>query len=194
MRYPRRRQPRTETRYTFGYYIREPKVYCIDHNNNNLGLVDTKDALKIAKDAGLELVMVSQGKSGKPSTCKILDFGKFKYEQEKREKQAKKKQRENSVKLKEIKFRPTTEDNDLQTKARQLQEFMDEGNRIKVTIVFRGREMAHRDIGFEKMKKFAKMMSAQFDIEPSMSGRNMSATLVRTDKEDKANNKEVAQQ
>lgn len=180
MRYPRRKPPRKdEKRYVFGRFIREPKVYCIDQNNNNIGLTDTRDALRMAQDAGLELVMVSQGKKGNPSTCKILDFGKYKYEQEKRDKVAKKKQRENAIKIKEVKFRPVTDDNDLQTKARQLQDFVDEGNRLKVTITFRGREMAHREIGLETLNKFAHMVSGRFETEPSMMGRNMTAILTK---------------
>jgi translation initiation factor IF-3 len=181
---PYRQFPRKEEkRYVFGRFIREPQVYCIDQDNKNIGLVNTQDALRLAQDAGLELVLVSQGKNGKPSTCKILEFSKFKYEQEKRDKLTKKKQRENAVKIKEVKFRPTTDDNDLQTKARQLQQFMDEGNRLRVTITFRGREMAHSEIGLERMKKFAQMMSAHFYAEPSMSGRNLNATLVRAEKD-----------
>jgi translation initiation factor IF-3 len=139
--------------------------------------------LKIAQDAGLELVQVSPSKQGKPSTCKVLDFSKFKYEQEKRDKVAKRKQRDNAIKIKEVKFRPTTDDNDLLTKARQFQKFVDEGNRLKVTIIFRGREMAHREIGLEKMNRFAQMVSANYDTEPSMSGRNMNAILIRAEKE-----------
>jgi translation initiation factor IF-3 len=130
--YPRRRPPQTDDkRYVFGRFIREPSVYCIDQNNNNIGLIDTRDALNMAYEVGLELVMVSQGKGKTPSTCKILDFGKYKYEQEKRDKVSKKKQRENAIKIKEVKFRPVTDDNDLKTKANQLREFIDDGNRFE---------------------------------------------------------------
>jgi translation initiation factor IF-3 len=178
---PFRPQPRNDYRYVFGRYIREPKVICIDHNNNNLGLIDTQEGLRIAYDAGLELVMVSPGKGGKPSICKILDFGKYKFEQEKRDKQAKKKQRENAIQVKEVRLRPSTGDNDLITKAKQLQEFIDDGNRLKVTVQFRGREMAHREIGAEKMKKFAQLLSAQYDGEPAIAGKNMIAVLFKGD-------------
>jgi translation initiation factor IF-3 len=154
-------------------------VYVIDHENNNIGLIDTKEALGMARDAGLDLVMVSQGKGDNPGTCKIINLGKYKYDQDKREKVANKKQRENAVKIKEVKFRPGTDDNDLQTKARQLKEFLDEGNRLKVTIMFRGREMAHKNIGSEQISKFADMISAKVDAEPMMSGRNMTAILVK---------------
>lgn len=180
MRHPRRRPPqKEETRYVFGRFIREPNVFVIDQHNNNIGLTDTRDALRMAHDAGLELVMVSQGKQGKPSTCKILDFGKYKFEQEKREKVAKKKQRENAVKIKEVKFRPVTDDNDLQTKARQLKEFIAEGNRLKAIVTFRGREMAHKDIGLETLKKFAGMVGARFDADPLMTGRNLNVILIK---------------
>lgn len=180
MRYPYRNfQQKDDKKYIFGRFIREPNVYVIDQNNTNLGLLDTRDALQLAHNVGLELILVSQGKQGSPSTCKILDFGKFKYEQEKREKVTKKKQRENSIKIKEVKFRPTTDENDLKTKARQLQEFMAEGNRLKVTITFRGREMAHKDIGIQTLNTFANLISAKFDSEPSMIGRNLNAVLIR---------------
>lgn len=182
MSYPYRKAPQKDIkRYIFGRFIREPQVYCIDHEEVNHGLIDTRDALRIAQDAGLELVIVSQGKNGSPSTCKILDFGKYKFEQEKREKIIKKKQRENAIKIKEIKFRPVTDENDLKTKANQLQEFINEGNKLKITVVFRGREMAHREIGLEIMNKFAGMVSAEFEQEPSMIGRNLNAILVKKD-------------
>lgn len=184
MRYPRKRPPQKDKfKYVYGRFIREPKVFVIDNNDANLGLVDTRDALRMAQDAELELVMVSQGKNGKPSTCKILDFGKYKYEQEKRDKASKKKQRENSVKIKEVKFRPVTDENDLDTKAQQLQEFIAEGNRLKVTVIFRGREMAHKEIGLEIMRKFAGMIQARFEQEPSMTGRNMNAILVKKEQQ-----------
>jgi translation initiation factor IF-3 len=178
--YPRSRpQPRTDHRYVFGRFIREPKIVCIDQENNNLGMIDTMEALRIAHVVGLELVLVSQGKNGKPSTCKILDFGKYKYEQELRDKEAKKKQRENAVKIKEVRLRPSTGENDLVTKARQLQEFVDEGNRLKVTVQFRGREMAHREIGLEKMKRFAQLIKAQYEGDPLITGRNITVVLFK---------------
>lgn len=182
MRYPQRRPPnRDYYKYIYGRFIKDPKVYVIDHENNNIGLIDTNEALAMARGVNLDLVMVSQGKGDKPGTCKILDLGKYKYDQEKREKVAKKKQRENAVKIKEVKFRPGTDDNDLMTKARQLQEFVDDGNRIKVTIMFKGREMAHKNIGVDQIDKFANMMSAKIDSEPVMSGRNMTAILIKSE-------------
>lgn len=182
MRYPQKRPPQNDRyKYVYGRFIREQQVYVIDHNDVNHGLVDIRDALRMAQDASLELVMVSQGKNGKPSTCKILDFGKYKFEQEKREKLTKKKQRDNAVKIKEVKFHPVTDENDLETKARQFQEFVDDGNKLKVSVIFRGREMAHKEIGLEIMKKFAGMVGAKFEQEPSMLGRNLNAILAKKD-------------
>jgi translation initiation factor IF-3 len=133
----------------------------------------------MAHSSGLELVMVSQGKNGKPSTCKIVDFGKYKFEQEKRDRTAKKKQRENAVQIKEVRLRPSTGEHDLENKARQLKEFIDEGNRLKVTVQFRGREMAHREIGIETIKKFAQLISAQCEGDPMITGRNMTVVLFK---------------
>ncbi len=187
MSYPRTRpQPRNDYRYVFGRFIREPKIVCIDQDNNNIGLIDTQEALRMAHSVNLELVMVSQGKSGKPSTCKILDFGKYKFEQEKRERVAKKKQRENAIKIKEVRLRPSTGENDLITKARQLQEFVDDGNKLKVTVQFRGREMAHRDIGIETMKKFAQLISAQYEGDPLITGRNITVVLCKGEQKPEA--------
>lgn len=180
MRYPYRPPfKKNDNKFVFGRLIRDQQVICIDHENTNLGLIDTYKALQIAEEAGLDLVMVSQGAYNKPSTCKILDLDKFKYEQEKRDKLAKKKQRENAIKIKEVKLRPSTDDNDLQTKAKQFLEFVSEGHRLKVTVVFKGREVCHRELGVETMNKFAKMVSAKFDTEPSFSGRNITATLIK---------------
>lgn len=173
------RPQRNDYRYVYGRFIREPKIMVIDHENNNLGLTDTAEALNLAHSVGLELVMVSPGKNGKPSICKILDFGKYRFEQEKREKQVKKKQRENAIQIKEVRLRPSTSENDLIVKARQLQEFVDDGNRLKVTVQFRGREVAHREIGVEQMRKFAQLISAQYDGEPLIAGKNMTVMMVK---------------
>ena len=182
MSYSRPRpQPRNDYRYVFGRFIRESKIVCIDQDNNNLGTIDTQDALRMAHTANLELVLVAQGKNGKPSTCKILDFGKYKFEMEKREKVTKKKQRENAIQIKEVRLRPSTGDNDLEVKARQFQEFMAEGNKLKVTVQFRGREMAHREIGFETMKKFAQLISAQHEGDPLIAGRNLTVVLCKSE-------------
>jgi translation initiation factor IF-3 len=182
LRFPTRYNPKQradEMKYVYGRGIRDQKIICIDQNNTNLGLLDTRDAIQLAQKVNLELVIVSHGRDGKPSTARILDFSKYKYEQEKREKQVKKKQRENEIKLKEVKFRPSTGENDLQIKATQLKEFLDEGNRIKVIVMFKGREMAHKEVGMETMTKFISMIGGQIDGQTSMSGKNLSAIIIK---------------
>jgi translation initiation factor IF-3 len=181
LRYPNRNFNRDEKRYIFGRFIREQNVYCIDHNNNNLGIIETREALSLASQVGLELVMVSPGKNGNPSICKILDFGKFKYEQERRDRLTKKKQRDNAIKIKEIKLRPSTGYNDLMTKVRQLSDFLNEGNRLKVTMIFKGREMCHRDVGLDTIAKFASMFPAKFDGDPMVSGKNITVMFIKSD-------------
>jgi translation initiation factor IF-3 len=179
LQYRKKFVKREGNRYIFGRFIREPRVQCIDHNNNNLGIIDTRQALALASEAGLDLVLISKGRDGAPSTCKILELSKFKYEQEKRDKLAKKKQRENAIKLKEVKFRPSTHENDLQIKATQLKEFLFEGNKIKATVVLRGREMAFKEIALEKMNKFLALISGKYEVEPSMTGRNLISIVIK---------------
>jgi translation initiation factor IF-3 len=171
-------------RYFTNYQIRATDVICIDHQEKNIGSIPIRDAIALAQANGMDLVMVSPARNGNPPICKILDFGKFKYEQDKKDKVLKKKQREHAVKIKEIKFRPNTGDNDLMIKAKQMQEFLDEGNRIKVTIVFRGRELSHKEIGFDTLRKFGSMLNdSAFDADPVMSGKMLTVTLIRKSQE-----------
>lgn len=166
-----------------GRNIRSPQVLCIDAENTNRGLMLTSEALALAESCGLDLVQISSGKEETP-ICKIIDYSKFKYEQSKKDKAAKKKQRENSIKVKELKFRPTTGDNDLKIKAKQAQGFIDDGDKLKVTITFKGREMSHREVGLITLEKFISMLSdASIEENPSMSGRHLSAMIVK--KQDK---------
>lgn len=167
-----------------GRQIRAHRVLCINHNNENCGVIPISDALKMAEDNGLDLVQINN--DVKNPTCKILDYNKFRYDLSKKEKLAKKKQRESIIKIKEIKFRPTTDENDLRIKAKHAREFLDDGNKVKITIVFRGREMSYRDIGMDTLNKFIDMIEvAQFEHDPSMNGRNLSAILSKK-KEDKS--------
>jgi translation initiation factor IF-3 len=172
------RKPRDK--HFVGRQIRANNVMCIDHENVNRGIIPLDEALEIAKSSGLDLVQVSPGSGDKVPTCRVIDYSKFKYEQSKKEKSAKKKQRENAIKVKEIKFRPVTGDHDLQVKAKQAQEFVDEGHRVKVTIVFRGREMSHQDVALETLRSFVSMIDgAILESTPSMTGRHMSAFIIK---------------
>lgn len=139
--------------------IRVPKVLAIvADTGENLGVIATSEAIRFAGELGLDLVQVSPPVGGKPPTCKILDYGKFKYEESKKRKAADKKQRESSIELKEIKFRPSTDINDLKIKARKTLVFLEEGHQVKITIVFRGREVSHKDVAIKTLNEFVSLM------------------------------------
>lgn len=127
------------------------------------------DALKKAEEAGLDLVEVSPG--AKPPVCKILDYGKYKYEQQKKANEARKKQK--TVDVKEVKLRPTIGDHDFQVKLRGARKFLENGDKVKVTLRFRGREMAHKDLALEVMSRFKDELAdiSKVDLEPKMEGR-----------------------
>ena len=123
--------------------IRIPRVRVIGSDGGQIGIVDTQEALKLARDEGLDLVEISP--KAVPPVCKIMDYGRFKYEEKKKANEAKKKQV--VVKVKEVKLRPKTEEHDYETKLRHVREFIEEGNKAKITIMFRGREITHRELG-----------------------------------------------
>lgn len=159
--------------------ISAPKVLCIDHNNDNVGVIPTSEALSLAEQQGLDLVQVSPpSKNNRFPTCKILDYGKYKYDQSKKLKSQAKKRRESAVKTKEVKFRPCTDVNDLTVKAKRAARFLSEGHRVKVVVNFKGRELAHKDVAFDKMQHFFELVD-EYELinEPSMDGRTMVALL-----------------
>ena len=155
--------------------IKAPEVRLISDTGEQLGLMSSEEALKIAVEKEMDLVMIAPG--SKPPVCKIMDYGKYRFEQAKREKEAKKNQR--VIEIKEIRMSPSIGDNDFNTKLRAGQKFLSEGNRLKVTIRFRGREMAHTNIGEQLLKDFAEKCSelANMDKNPKLEGRNMSMFL-----------------
>lgn len=157
--------------------IRSSKVVCIDNNDKNLGEIDTSEALKIAYDAGLDLVQVSSGKNRYP-TCKVLDYGKYKYQQSKNQKAAAKKQRENTIKTKEIQFRPSTEINDLKVKAEKAKEILNEGDHVRISVLFKGRELSYQDLAKETLNQFLMLIPDINIIErPTMSGKTLSVLI-----------------
>lgn len=147
----------------------------IDDEGNQLGIMATADALNIAYEKDLDLVKIAPG--SKPPVCKTMDYGKFRFEQSKREKEAKKNQ--HVVEIKEIRMSPGIDTHDFDVKLRNGQKFLNEGNRLKVTVRFRGREMAHTDIGARHLKRFAELCSeiASVDRNPKLEGRHMSMFL-----------------
>jgi translation initiation factor IF-3 len=156
--------------------IRVPEVRCIDEDGEQLGIIRTRDALMRAHEAGLDLVEISA--TAKPPVCRIMDHGKFKYEQDKKKKEQKKKQ--SVVKLKEVKFHVNVGDHDYQTKMRHAFEFLKNGDRVKFSLMFRGRENAHRELGFELMQRVAADISEVATIEqaPRLQGRNIFMMVV----------------
>ena len=155
--------------------IRDREVRVIGENGEQLGIMATKDALSMAEEAGLDLVKIAP--TAKPPVCKIVDYGKFKYEQVRREKDAKKKQK--TIEIKEIRLSPNIDTNDLNTKANAARKFLTKGNRVKVTLRFRGREMAHMSESRHILDDFAELLSDISVIEkpPKVEGRTMTITL-----------------
>ena len=155
--------------------IRCKEVRVIGEEGQQLGVMALRDALNMAKDAGVDLVMVSP--SANPPVCRIVDYGKFKYEQLRREKEAKKKQK--TIEIKEVRLSPNIEENDLNTKVNNARKFLTKGNKVKVTLRFRGREMAHMQSSKCILEKFAEILSDVAVVEkaPKVEGRSMTMFL-----------------
>jgi translation initiation factor IF-3 len=151
-------------------------VRLVDSNGSMLGIVNIKDALHKAATQGLDLVEISP--HSEPPVCKILDFGKFKYEEKKKKQSAKKKQK--VVELKEIKLRPNIGENDLLVKVKHIKKFLTEGNKVKVTIRFRGREITHNEIGLELAKKVLQYIEeiGKAEVEPRIEGQQILMIIV----------------
>ena len=151
--------------------IRDKEIRLIGENGEQLGIMSSKDAMKMAIEAELDLVKIAP--TAKPPVCKIIDYRKYRYEQAKREKEAKKKQKVTEVK--EIRLSPNIDDNDLNTKANQAKKFLEKGDKVKVTLRFRGRELGHTSLGREVMDKFVELCEdvAVVDKRPVMEGRSL---------------------
>ena len=144
--------------------IRDKEIRLIGSNGEQLGIMSARDAMKIAREAELDLVKIAP--TAKPPVCKIIDYGKYKYEQARKEKEAKKKQR--TIEIKEVRLSPNIEENDLNTKVGAAKKFIQKGDKVKVTLRFRGREMQILDVFAEKMADVAVVEKA-----PKMEGRQM---------------------
>ncbi|MDJ0994311.1 MAG: translation initiation factor IF-3 [Dinoroseobacter sp.] len=151
--------------------IRAPEIRLIGAEGENVGVVSPREGLRLAEEAGLDLVEISP--NADPPVCKIMDFGKFKYEQQKRESEARKKQK--TIEVKEVKFRPNTDTHDYDVKMRNVFKFLEKGDKVKVTLRFRGREMAHQNLGRELLERVAEDTKDVGKVEnmPKMEGRQM---------------------
>ncbi len=143
----------------------------IDGDGSQLGIFSSRDALRLAEEKQLDLVEISP--AAKPPVCKIMDFGKYKYEQSKREKEAKKKQK--IISIKEVKLRPNIEDHDFDVKAKNTARFLKDGDKVKATIIFRGREIVHTQLGQKLLKRLAESVKdfSLVERQPKLEGKNM---------------------
>jgi len=152
-----------------------PRVRLVTAEGEQHGIVTIEEALHMAEEAGMDLVEVAP--TAKPPVCRVMDFGKFKFEQSKKQHEARKKQKQ--IQVKEIKFRPGTDEGDYQVKLRNLIRFLKEGDKTKVTLRFRGREMAHQDLGMKLLQRVEADLSEYAAVEqyPKLEGRQMIMVL-----------------
>lgn len=157
--------------------IRAREVRVVSADNDQLGIMSVRDALAMAEEQHLDLVEVAP--NGKPPVCRIMNYGKYRYEQQKREKEAKKKQK--TFTLKEVKLRPHIEDHDFYVKLKNAAKFLGDGNKVKVTIMFRGRELSHPELGLNVLTRFAGELTDQAVVEKEakLEGRNMTMILAK---------------
>lgn len=155
--------------------IKAREVRVVDTEGNQIGIIPVKDALRLAEERQLDLVEIAP--VAKPPVCKLMDYGKYKYEQSKREKEARKRQR--IISVKEVKLRPNIEDHDFEVKARNVARFLKGGDKVKATIMFRGREIVHTQLGQQLLKRLADHVKDFSTIErqPKLEGKNMIMVL-----------------
>jgi translation initiation factor IF-3 len=155
--------------------IRIREVRLIDDEGNQVGIIATRDALEMARQKGLDLVEVAP--NAVPPVCRLMDYGKFRYEQSRKERESRKNQ--HVVELKEVRIRPKIDDHDLETKGRQAAKFLDHGDKVKLTVLFRGREMAHPDIGKGLLDQLIELLKTHGTVEqsPRLEGRAMTAIM-----------------
>ena len=156
--------------------IRDREIRLIGEHGEQLGIMSARDAMKLAREANLDLVKIAP--TAKPPVCKIIDYGKYRYEQARREKEARKKQK--TIEVKEIRLSPNIDTNDLNTKVNQARKFVSGGNKVKVAVRFRGRELAHTAVGKTILEDFAQKLSdiAVIDKPAKLEGKSMVMFLV----------------
>jgi translation initiation factor IF-3 len=170
-RRPHHAPPQRDTGARTNERITAPEIRLIGADGDNVGVVSPAKGMELAAAAGLDLVEISP--NAKPPVCKVMDYGKFKYETQKRESEARKKQK--TVDVKEVKFRPNTDTHDYDVKMRNVFKFLENGDKVKISLRFRGREMAHLNLGRELLERVAEDVKESGKIEsmPKMEGRQM---------------------
>lgn len=155
--------------------ITAPKVRVIGADNQQIGIMYTREAVQYAEQAGLDLVEVSP--TAEPPVCRVMDYGKYLFEQNKKQQSARRKQKQ--IQVKEVKFRPTTDEGDYRIKLRNLTRFLTEGDKAKVTIRFRGREMLHQELGVELIERIKNDLTEHAQVEqyPKLEGRQLIMVL-----------------
>ena len=151
--------------------IKIPRVLVVDEDGTQLGVLETSEALAIAEEKGLDLVEVAP--TARPPVCRIMDYGKYKYEQKKKEQASKKKQHQSQVK--EVRVRPKIAEHDIQVKVRKARKFLEDGDKVQINCLFRGREMAHKEVALQVMKHVFEYLQdiARVERDPHMEGRRM---------------------
>lgn len=159
--------------------IRASQVLVIGPNGEQVGVKPINDALTLASYAGLDLVLINS--NGNPPVCKVMDYNKYKYERAKKEKEALKKQKQSLAELKEFRLSPTIDVGDFETKARNVRKYIEKGDKVRVVIRFKGRQMAHTDLGKDVLLKFAEKLAdvAIMSEEPKLDGRSMTMLLTQ---------------
>jgi len=170
-----------EPRIPINHYIKYPEVRVTGRDGEQLGIMSKDRAVGLAKDQGLDLVLVTE--RADPPVCKIIEFGKHQYEQKKREKERAKQARANRVDIHEIQFRPMIGQGDMDVKFKKIREFIEDGDKVKIMIRFRGREMAHKDNGFAICDKIlSSIENSEWETKPSFAGNRLLGVLKRASK------------
>ncbi|MEM9715713.1 MAG: translation initiation factor IF-3 [Pseudomonadota bacterium] len=174
-RRPHNAPPQRDTGPRANDRITSPEIRLIGPNGENVGVVSPRRGMELAEAAGLDLVEISP--NAKPPVCKVMDLGKYKYEQQKREAEARKKQK--TIDVKEVKFRPNTDTHDFDVKMRSVMKFLENGDKVKVTMRFRGREMAHQNLGLDLLKRVESEVgdAGKIEARPKTEGRQMTMMI-----------------
>lgn len=154
--------------------IRVPQVRLVDEQGAMVGVVPTAEAVQMAEERGYDLVEVAPNSD--PPVCRLMDFGQYKYELTKKAKDAKKKQK--VIKLKEIKVRPKTDEGDLQTKCNAIRKFLDDGDKVKISVAFRGREKVHMEVGYKVVERMKEILGEDADIEKDAAQEGSAITMI----------------